>query len=93
MVLWGIIELAVSTVGVYNLAKGVYNMYCDAETIKEQYRNHQKIANEYRRTQGLKNINLTESQCNRFEGEFIVLKKSQILDPYGKSNSTKVSFS
>lgn len=85
MVLWGIVEIAISTVGVYNVAKGIYNIYCDAENIKEQYRNHQKITEQYLRTQKIKKCSLTESQYDRFEGEFIVLSKSQILDPYKKS--------
>ena len=84
MVVWIFIEVAVATVGAYNLLKGAHNMYCDAESIKEQYRNHQKVTEEYFRTQGLtKNIDpLTESQFARFEDEFMILKQSQIIDPY-----------
>lgn len=80
MALWAIVELTVSSVGVYNLMKGVYNMYCDAEEIKTQYRQHQTTAEQYRRAQAGRS--LTESQYDRYEGEFMVLNKSMIIDPY-----------
>lgn len=83
MVIWAVVELTVSAVGAYNLAKGVYNMYRDAEEIKNQYRQHQKTTEQYRRAQnGQNNDPLTESQFNRYEGEFIVLDKSMIIDPH-----------
>lgn len=84
MVLWGVVELAVSAVGAYNIAKGVYNMYRDAEEIKNQYRSHQRTVEQYRNAQ---NINsLTESQYDRYEGEFMVLNKSAIIDPYNEGH-------
>ena len=90
MVLWGIVELAVSAVGMYNITKGMYNMYCDAEEIKGQYRKHQQTTEEYRRAQHLAAIDpLTESQYSRFEGDFMVLNRSCILDPYTKSRNKK----
>ncbi len=83
MVLWGIVELTVSAVGAYNIIKGVYNMYCDAEEIKNQYRSNQRTTEEYRRAQiGNRVDPLTESQYGRYEGEFMVLTKSMIIDPY-----------
>lgn len=82
MALWAIVELTVSTVGAYNLAKGIYNMYRDAEEIKTQYRQHQQTAKQYRKAQPVKEVSLTESQYHRYEGEFMVLNKSMILDPY-----------
>jgi len=83
MVIWGVIELAVSAVGAYNLAKGAYNMYCDAEDVKNQYRQHQKTTKEYRRAQlSDREPPLTESQFGRYEGEFLVLTESTIIDPY-----------
>lgn len=81
MVLWGIVELGISTVGAYNILKGIYNMYKDAEDIKDQYRQNQDITEQYRRVQQAIDP-LTESQYNRFEGEFLILNKSCILDPY-----------
>jgi hypothetical protein len=83
MVIWGIVEIAVSAVGAYNIAKGAYNMYCDAEVIKNQYREHQRTTEEYRRAQSLAPSDpLTESQYHRYEGEFMVLNQSAIIDPY-----------
>ena len=83
MALWGIIEITISAVGAYNLVKGVYNMYCDAEVIKNQYRTHQRTTEQYRRAQSADHQDsLTESQNHRYEGEFIILNKSAILDPY-----------
>lgn len=88
MVLGAIIELTVSVVGVYNLAKGAYNMYCDVDKIKKQYRDHQHITEEYRRSQVGKGIDhLTDSQYHRYEGEFIVLEERTILDPYRKNEN------
>ncbi len=81
MVLWGIIEITVSAVGGYNVIKGIYNMYCDAEKIKRQYREHQKITEQYR-AQNSSQDQLTESTYQRFEGEFLILNKSCIIDPY-----------
>ena len=80
MALWAIVELTISTVGTYNLVKGVYNMYRDAEEIKTQYRQHQHTAEQYRRAQT--GHSLTESQYDRYEGEFMILNKSMIIDPY-----------
>ena len=58
-------------------------MYCDAEKIKQQYRTHQRTMEEYKRTQHPNSCNsLTDSQFTRFEGEFMILNKSAILDPY-----------
>ena len=58
-------------------------MYCDAEEIKNQYRTHQRTMAQYRRAQSTHHRDpLTESQYHRYEGEFIVLDKSRILDPY-----------
>ena len=86
MVLWGIVELGISTVGAYNILKGIYNMYKDAEDIKDQYRQNQAITEQYRSVQ--QEIDpLTNSQYSRFEGEFLVLNKSCILDPYKEKNS------
>lgn len=82
MALWGVIELAVTTVGTYNIFKGFYNMYCDAEKIKDEYRSHQKITKDYLQAQGVKYNPLTESQFQRFEDEFLVMQRSQIIDPY-----------
>ena len=82
MVFWVVIELAISSVGAYKIAKGVYNMYCDAEEIKNQYRQHQKTTEEYRRAQLPGRNPLTESQYHRYEGEFMVLNRSAIIDPY-----------
>lgn len=89
MVLWGIVELGISTVGAYNILKGVYNMYKDAEDIKDQYRQNQVITDQYRRVQQTVDP-LTESQYHRFEGEFLILNKSCILDPY-KDNGKKIT--
>lgn len=89
MALWAIMELTVSTVGAYNLVKGVYNMYRDAEEIKTQYRQHQHTAEQYRRAQRKnKRDSLTESQYHRYEGEFMILNRSMILDPYKTSPNT-----
>lgn len=77
-----IIELTVSAVGSYNVIKGLYNMYHDAEKIKKQYREHQRITEQYKNTQNLQPDYLTESTYQRFEGEFLVLSKSSIIDPY-----------
>ena len=85
MVLWGIVELGMSTVGVYNILKGLYNMYQDAETIKKQYRENQAITDQYLHVQKKQVNPLTQSQYTRFEGEFLVLNKSCILDPYKSS--------
>ena len=83
MALWGVVEIAVSAVGAYNIVKGAYNMYCDAEVIRDQYRQHQKTTEQYRRAQLDDTDNLlTESQYHRYEGEFMVLNESAILDPY-----------
>ena len=83
MAFWGVVELTVSAVGAYNLMKGVYNMYRDAEEVKTQYRQYQKTTEQYRRAQDRKNTNpLTESQYHRYEGEFMVLNKSMVIDPY-----------
>ncbi len=81
MALWGIVEITVSAVGAYNLVKGMYNMYCDAEHIKNQYRTHQNTTEQYRKSQST-NYSLTESQYHHCEGEFVVLNKSCIIDPY-----------
>jgi len=79
MVLWGIVEIGMSTVGAYNIIKGLYNMYKDAEEIKDQYRESKAITNQYIRIQN--GIDpLTQSQYNRFEGDFLLLNESCILD-------------
>ena len=82
MAFWGIVEITVSAVGAYNLVKGMYSMYCDAEHIKDQYRTHQNTTEQYRRTHSTYHHLLTESQYHRCEGEFVVLNKSCIIDPY-----------
>lgn len=84
------LELTLSAVGVYNFVKGVYNMYCDAEEIKNQYREHQKTMYEYKLAQNVMETSLTESQFHRFEGEFVVLNKTAIIDPY-KNGHPKLS--
>ena len=81
MIIWGLIELTISTVGGYNLVKGLYNMYRDAEEIKNQYRRNQKLTEQYKVVQGTHNT-LTESTYHRFEGDFLVLNRSQMIDPY-----------
>ena len=86
MVIWGIVELTVSAVGAYNIVKGVYNMYCDTEKLKNQYRSHQRITEQYRRTQLGDYDHLTESQFHRYEGEFVILNESSIIDPYKQIN-------
>ena len=87
MVIWGIVEIAISAVGAYNIAKGAYNMYCDAEVVKNQYRQHQRTTEEYRRAQLAERRDpLTESQFDRYEGEFMVLNESTIIDPYRPPN-------
>ena len=81
--MWGFVELAVSTVGAYNIVKGVYNLYCDTEYIKNQYRTHQATADQYRKSQLHKSVyKLTESQFQHYEGEFMILNKSTINDPF-----------
>lgn len=82
MAFWGIFELAMSAVGVYNIIKGSYCMYRDAENIKDQYRQHQRLSDEYKRAQLLLGNPLTDSQYHRLEGEFLLLNKSCILDPH-----------
>ena len=84
MIFWSIIELAISTVGGYNIVKGMYNIYCDAEEIKNQYRKNHKLTEQYKDIQC--SHNLTESTYQRFEGDFLILNKSQMIDPYKLKN-------
>ena len=75
MVLWGLIELTISTVGAYNIIKGLYGIYTDAEKVKEKYKSHKHIKEEYLRDQGLIEKNrMTESQYTKLEDEFLLIK-------------------
>lgn len=81
MIVWGLIELAVSTVGSYNIIKGIYNIYCDAEEIKNQYRKSQKLTEAYKTAQKINN-SLTESTFHRFEDDFLIINRAGIIDIY-----------
>lgn len=74
MVLWLLAELAVSTVGGYNIAKGMYNMYKDADNLKDEYKKHRRTVKEYRKIQLNQKDELTESQFERQRGEFVVVE-------------------
>jgi hypothetical protein len=81
MVLWLVIEAAISAVGAYNIAKGVYNMYKDADVIKNEYKRHQRTSEQYKLAQLRKRRPvLTDTQYDRYEDEFALLTQSTILD-------------
>lgn len=78
MVLWGLIEITVTTVGTYNIIKGIYNIYRDAEKVKEKYKSHKTVTQEYLRTQGIQQINeLTDSQYKRLEDDFLLIEDKE----------------
>jgi hypothetical protein len=71
---WGLFEIAISAVGVYNVLKGVYNIYKDAEHIKTEYKQQSNIIKTYKELQFNNNQSLTESQYVRKTDDFIVIK-------------------
>ena len=74
IMIFTLIELTISSVGAYNIAKGLYNMYRDAEIIKQEYRNHKELTKQYKRAQqdGQPDV-LTDSQYIRMEGQFQII--------------------
>lgn len=74
MVLWAVMELSMSAVWAYGLAKSMYGMYRDAEDMKDQYRKYVQTTDQYIKAQTDGLDRLTESQYNSIQDEFYVIK-------------------
>lgn len=88
MVLWVLAELAVSTVGGYNIAKGMYNMYKDADKLKDDYKKHRRTVKEYRKMQLNQKDELTASQFERQKDQFVVVENYTGGDDLGCSENS-----
>lgn len=77
MVLWAAMELSMSAVWVYGMAKSMYNMYCDAEEMKNQYRKYVKTTDQYIKAQTDGLDRLTESQYIEMKNDFYVIDQEE----------------